>query len=147
MFFNELRFGLNGIVNRDIISSIHKSWIFGCEWHKIGLFFENLIGDKYLDLLINQIIPAVQHNNQLPQHFWFQQDGWSPYYDWQVRNFLEVNFPNRWIGHRGFLEWTDCPLDINPLHFLFGVIEHQVITLGDRHAYRIRDIEFLRNVN
>ncbi|VEN56924.1 unnamed protein product, partial [Callosobruchus maculatus] len=63
----------------------------------IGPFFidGNLNGDKYLDLLNNYIIPALQNNGQLPHNLWFQQDGAPPQYDRRVRGLLDATLHNR----------------------------------------------------
>lgn len=147
VFSDEATFCLNGLVNRHnsrYWSSENPHWIHEAhtqhpqklnvwmgifENRLIGPFFidGNLNGDKYLDLLNNQIIPALQENGQLPQNVWFQQDGAPPHYDRRVRVFLDANFPNRWIGRRGFIEWPARSPDLNPLDFfLWGYLKSRV---------------------
>lgn len=64
----------------------------------------NLTGDKFLDLLNNQIIPG---------QWWVtttfvvstRRNGKPPHYDRRFKIiFLEMNFPNWWIGGRGLTE-------------------------------------------
>jgi hypothetical protein len=56
-----------------------------------------------LNLLQEKVMPAIQ--NRCPQDIIFQQDGASPHYARQVREFLDDVFPDAWIGRRGSIEW------------------------------------------
>jgi len=38
------------------------------------------------------------------EHTYFQQDGASPQYGRNVRNYLDVVFNDRWIGRRRYIE-------------------------------------------
>lgn len=91
----------------------------------IGPFFieGNLNGPRYLDLLLTEIVPAIQ--NVFPEEFdevWFQQDSAPPHYSVIVRNYLNGTFPDRWIG-RGVvgalaIAWPPRSPDLTPLDFL-----------------------------
>jgi len=68
----------------------------------IGPFFidGNLNATKYEDMLL--VIRQIVGDNFA--RTWFQQDGVEPHYNRSVRNFLDMEFPNRWIGRRGEIE-------------------------------------------
>lgn len=158
VFSDESTFCLNGIVNRQNCrywAPENPHWAI--EGHTqypqtinvwagivgntiVGPFFidGSLNGDKYLDLLQHQIIPALaalyphHQNPQLPANsLWFQQDGAPPHYARHVREYLNNIFPNRWIGRRGFLEWPARSPDLTPLDFFCGDTSSQKFTLTD----------------
>lgn len=101
----------------------------------VGLFFinGNLTGELYLtslrdiiDPLITQIVEnAVDEDGQLEfdvDNIHFQQDGCLAHYYRDVRNYLEVNYPNRWIGRRGPIEWPPRSHDLALNDFFLGII-------------------------
>lgn len=58
---------------------------------------------------------------------WFQHDGAPPHWVTPVRQHLNRNFPNRWIGRYGPREWPPRSPDLTPLDFfLWGYIKEQV---------------------
>ncbi|KAG8257023.1 hypothetical protein J6590_057092 [Homalodisca vitripennis] len=72
----------------------------------IGPFFidGNLNGPQYLGMLQRNIVPAIYNITQGIYDPFFQHDGAPPYYDINVRTFLDQVFPERWIGRRGAVE-------------------------------------------
>ncbi len=96
----------------------------------IGPFFidGNLTGEKYLAMLQDQIIPAVQElSGENFNETWFQQDGASPHWLLTVRNYLDQIFPHRWIGRGGPTEWPPRSPDLTPLDFFFwGYLKSKV---------------------
>lgn len=140
VFSDEATFMLNGTVNRHNCrywSDTNPRWMREHRTQRplkvnvwagiigttvIGPFFidGNLNGPKYLDLLRNQIIPAIR--NAVGNNFndtWFQQDGASPHFSVDVRNYLNEVFQDRWIGRRGTIEWPARSPDLSPLDFFF----------------------------
>ncbi|XP_024869057.1 uncharacterized protein LOC112452865, partial [Temnothorax curvispinosus] len=138
IFSDEASFELNGTVNRQNcrywsdenphwMRDLHTQypqklnvWAGFCERGIIGPFFieGNLNANTYLQLLRNQIVPAIDnlfHGNI--QNIWFQQDGAPPHYAVVVRQFLTDTFPNRWIGRRGEIEWPPRSPDLSPLDY------------------------------
>lgn len=113
----------------------------------IGPFFYegNLGGIQYEDMLRNEIVPAIQaivgeNFNQT----WFQQDGAAAHYARNVRNYLNVVFPGRWIGRRGSIEWPARSPDLTPLdYFLWGYLKDRVYRTKPQNIaelqQRIRD--------
>jgi len=75
-------------------------------------------------MLHNEIVPRIMKiTGQNFKHTYFQQDGASPYYGRNVRNYLDVVFNDRWIRRRGYTELPARSLDLSPLdYFLWGVI-------------------------
>lgn len=101
--------------------------------HIIGPIFleENLNGPMYLNMLQNTITPlidaVVAQNPHEFEEVIFQQDGAPPHYFRQVRNYLDENYQDRWIGRRGPTEWPARSPDLTPLDFfLWGYIKSEV---------------------
>ena len=60
---------------------------------------------------------------------YFQQDGAPAHYAVSVQKWLDEHFPDRWIGHHGFVEWPARSPDLTPLDFfLWGVLKSQVFS-------------------
>lgn len=85
----------------------------------VGPFFIDgtLTSEKYLRLLREYIFPAINNLN-IPEP-WFQQDGAPPHYGLNIRAVLNQNFPNRWIGRGGPVNWPARSPDLNPLDFFY----------------------------
>lgn len=80
-------------------------------------------------MLIRQIIPAIKnlYPNDVFNQLWFQQDGAPAHFALRVRRVLDANFPNRWIGRRGTIEWPPRSPDLTPLdYFLWGYLKERV---------------------
>ena len=103
--------------------------------HIVGPVFlnENLTGDVYLEILISEVEPLILEileNN--PEEFGdyeitFQQDGAPPHYHGAVREYMNEQYPNRWIGRRGAIEWPPRSPDLTPLDFfLWGYLKSKV---------------------
>ncbi len=98
----------------------------------------NLNGAMYNDMLNNQIIPALNtlidtvntpDGNRIfnRESIIFQQDGAPPHFALDVRTTLNREFPGRWIGRRGSIEWPARSPDLNPLDFfLWGHLKSVV---------------------
>lgn len=99
----------------------------------IGPFFinGNLDGDKYILLLHHQIVPAMQASAARQNIPWteviFQQDGAPAHYAVLVRRYLDLIFPNRWIGRLGPIPWPPRSPDLTALDFfLWGFLKDRV---------------------
>lgn len=109
----------------------------------VGPFFidGNLGGDSYLALLQTHIIPTLQ--NILGENLvniWFQQDGAPPHYKKIVRDYLDVMFPQRWIGRRGTIEWPARSPDLTPLDFFFwGCLKDRVYKTNPQNLEELRN--------
>lgn len=159
-FTDESTFKLNGEVNRHNFrywSNENPHWLVEAHTQTpqklnvwaglirdriIGPFFiqGNLDGERYLDLLINDIVPAIQEiTSDDFNEVWFQQDGAPPHYRNIVRDYLNVTFPNRWIGRRGTIEWPPRSPDLAPPDFfLWGYIKSEVYITQPRDLAELR---------
>lgn len=104
------RFSLNvwtGILNNRIIGPI--------------VLPNRMTGQNFLQFLRDDITDELDN---LPldcvRNLWFQLDGAPPHYAADVRDWLNFNFPNRWIGRGGPVAWPSRLPDLNPLDFFLG---------------------------
>ena len=91
-----------------------------------------MTGDKYLEILKNQIFSQLQ---QLPNlhNFYFQQDGVPPHYSKGVCEYLDETFSLTWIGRRGSINWPARSPDLTPMDFFFwGVLKDKVYSQKPR---------------
>lgn len=159
-FSDEAAFSLHGVVNRHNCrywSDVNPHWMIEAHtqheqkvnvWAGIlgnsivGPFFidGNLNGQKYLEMLEQNIVPAI---NGIAQDLYdpiFQQDGAPPHYHLTVRNFLNERFPGRWIGRRGAIEWPARSPDLTPLDFFFwGFLKSKVYETRPQNVNELRD--------
>ncbi|GBN90122.1 hypothetical protein AVEN_10908-1 [Araneus ventricosus] len=64
---------------------------------------------------------------QFPEGVIFHQDGAPPHYGNIVREFLDITFPQRWIGRGAVMAWPPRSLYITPLDFyLWGYVKQHV---------------------
>ena len=88
----------------------------------------NLNGALYLNFLQTQLgefLEDVPIN--LRQNMFFMQDGAPPHFFIPVRNYLNTNFPGRWIGRGSNMPWPARSPDFNPLDFcVWGYIKSLV---------------------
>jgi hypothetical protein len=80
----------------------------------IGPFFSEeatVTRASYLKMLQNYAL------TQIPQEYFFQQDGAPPHYANTVNAFLDQQFPGKWIGRRGPIAWLPRSPDLTPLDF------------------------------
>lgn len=58
---------------------------------------------------------------------WFQLDGCPAHYGRGPRRWLDINFPGRWIGRGGPVEWPARSPDLNVMdYFIWGAIKQKV---------------------
>ena len=77
------------------------------------IFFEGSVtAEIYVDMLQTFFWPRVQD-----QDCYFQHDGAPPHYGHYVRQWLCENFPRKWIGRRGPIEWPARSPDLTPPDF------------------------------
>lgn len=149
LFSDEATFTTNGIIssqNSRHWASINPNWVINCKrqysqktnvWcgilhdRIIGPFFfdRNLNGNLFLDFLQNDFWEAV-HN--LPIHMRVnlkvQLDGSPVHNAARVREWLNQNYPNHWIGPNSPLVlWPPRSPDLTPLDFfLWGILKEKV---------------------
>lgn len=92
-------------------------------------FFErNVDRDSYLELLRDRL-PELLEDVPLAtrQKMWLQQDGAAPHFARIVRDFLNYNYNERWIGRGGPVNWPPCSPDLtSPDFYLWGYLKNVV---------------------
>ena len=87
----------------------------------MGPFFftETINGQRYLTMLKEQVMPAIQLFPRIPELI-FMQDKAPPHWAKSVRNFLNEVFPMRWMG-RGSPNhpWPPRSPDLTPMDFFY----------------------------
>lgn len=98
-----------------------------------GPFFfaeATVTGVSYLDMLQQWLFPQLVESE--PANFIWQQDGAPPHWSLFVRDWLNVEVPDRWIGRHGpddrvLLPWPPRSPDITPCDFfLWGFVKDRV---------------------
>uniref|UniRef100_A0AAR2KFG9 Transposase Tc1-like domain-containing protein n=1 Tax=Pygocentrus nattereri TaxID=42514 RepID=A0AAR2KFG9_PYGNA len=91
-------------------------------------------GAMYREILANNLLPSVRAL-KMGRGWVFQHDN-NPKHT--VRAFLDEQFPGKWIGRRGPVEWPPRSPDLTPLDFyLWGHLKAIV------YAVKIRDVQHL----
>lgn len=96
--------------------------------HIIGPFaFEgNVDGPSYLQMLEQNVVPALIQLGFAPDQVIFQHDGAPAHFTLVVRDYLDDTF-EAWIGRGGDIAWPARSPDLNPLDFfLWGHLKHEV---------------------
>ena len=77
-------------------------------------------------MLQSFFVPAVKRLRKV-RAIIFQQDGAPVPFVRDVREFLDQNFLNRWIGTGGSIRWAPRSPDLTPLEFfLWGTVKNNV---------------------
>ncbi|RCN50166.1 transposase [Ancylostoma caninum] len=86
-------------------------------------FFEGTVtSDSYLEMIKRKVISYVKAKNLV-----FMHDGAPAHYSAPVRNYLNENVPNLWIGRGGTIEWPPRSPDLTPPDFfLWGFVKNLV---------------------
>lgn len=161
VFSDECTFTLKGEVNRHNCrywSDTNPHWVREDHtqypekvnvWE--GIFNDTLVGPffidgdltaaKYEDMLRNQIVPRIREiAGDNFDDTWYQQDGAAPHYGRDVRAFLDTQFPHRWIGRRGEIEWPARSPDLTPLdYFLWGYLKSKVYQTKPNNLDELRN--------
>lgn len=88
----------------------------------IGPHFFNghLNGAQYLYFLQNHLPQLLQNIPPiLMENMWFQHDGAPPHFALPVREFLNQEFEDRWIGRGGPISWPPRSPDLTEMDFFF----------------------------
>lgn len=109
------------------------------------IFNEHLNGEIYLNFLENTL-PGLLEDVSLEtrRHMWYQHDGCPAHFSQVVRNFLDISFPNRWIGRGSLFPWPARSPDLTVLDFyLWGRLKDLVFqtrpTTPENMIERIRN--------
>ncbi|KAL6419711.1 hypothetical protein ACFW04_013675 [Cataglyphis niger] len=98
-------------------------------WARINQIFgpvilpDILTSQTYVELLKNNLldsleeVPLIERNKII-----FQQDDAGPHNARIVTNYLNEQFPGRWMGRYDPIHWPARSLDLNPLDFFMGIL-------------------------
>ena len=116
----------------------------------IGPFIlrETMNGDRYLQMLQQDVWPEVSTWPNADELV-FMQDGAPPHYKRDVRNWLNANFQDRWIGRAGPQEWPARSPDLTPCDFfLWGFLKEQVYKTNPKNLddLELSITEAIRNI-
>jgi len=79
---------------------------------------EILNGASYLEFLAENLPDFLEEIQLLDRNrITFQQDGAGPHNARIVTNYLNQQFPGRWMGRYGLIHWPARSPDLNPLDF------------------------------
>ncbi|XP_066253581.1 uncharacterized protein [Euwallacea similis] len=96
----------------------------------IGPYFfeETLKGTGYLQFLRNELPVLLEEIDlQTRREIYFQHDGCSVHFTLNVREFLDVTFPGKWIGRGSSFPWPARSPDLTCLDFyLWGRLKDLV---------------------
>lgn len=159
MFTDEATFTTNGVVssqNCRFWAAENPNWVINSKnqysekvnvWcgilneRIVGPFFlDNLNGENFLHFLQSDFYDFLM---ELPlaqrQNLYFQLDGAPAHNSLIVRNFLNVNFPMKWIGRNSPLEpWPPRSPDITPCDFfLWGYLKNKVYATRPRNRQEL----------
>ncbi|EZA62313.1 hypothetical protein X777_04052, partial [Ooceraea biroi] len=87
----------------------------------IGLYFlpPRLNADTLLQFLNNDFYTLFEDVPlNMRRNSWFQLDGCPAHYGRSLRQWLNIHYPNRWIGRTGPVAWPTRSPDFTPLDFL-----------------------------
>lgn len=95
-----------------------------------GIISDHLIGPYIMPPRLNAGSYLVFLKETLPElledvplevrrRMWLQHDGAPAHFGRVVRNHLDLNYPDRWIGRGGPVPWPPRSPDLNPLDFFF----------------------------
>jgi transposase len=98
-------------------------WAGICSYGVIGpYFFHNSVtASSYVEMLNNWFWPLII-NMPEREAMWFMQDGATPHYSTQAREWLNNKFPGKWIGRGGPWSWPPRSPDLTPADFFCGDI-------------------------
>lgn len=162
MFSDEATFTTNGVVssqNCRYWTTENPHWVINCKrqysekvnvW--CGILGERIIGPFFFLQTLNAIRLLHFLNNELMEviddfplavlrDMFFQLDGASIHNSIIVRRWLNVNFPQKWIGRNSpLIEWPPRSPDITPLDFYFwGTIKNKVYKTRPRSRQELCD--------
>ena len=139
LFTDEANFSRDGVVNihnAHYWSPVNPHWLREARHQErwsvnvwCGVYNDTVVGPifydgaltarRYLELILQQVVTQFTEDLPLVQlaALWMQQDGAPPHFGRIVREWLDANFPERWIGRAGPVAWPPRSPDLTPLDF------------------------------
>lgn len=116
---HQVRFSANvwaGIVGDRIVGP------YFIEGRLTGLAYLNMLQTVIADMMDDVPLAIINH-----PEFYFQQDGAPPHFANIVRQYLNTEYGNHWIGRQGPVPWPARSPDLTPCDFfLWGEIKRRV---------------------
>lgn len=85
------------------------------------IFNGNLTAQRYIEILRTSLLELLDDIPlQNRPNIYYQQDGAPAHNSVIVRDYLDNNFPNHWIGTRGPVFWPARSPDLSILDFFYG---------------------------
>lgn len=81
---------------------------------------------------------------------WFQLDGCPAHYSRVARAWLDINYPQRWIGRGGVVPWPPRSPDMTPMDFfVWGTLKQKVysVSINSREQLRDRIIDAVHQIS
>ena len=108
------------------------------------ILHDTMNAERYLTMLKDEVWPIISAWNNI-EDLIFMQDGAPPHFAIVFREWLNVQFPGRWMGRRGSHEWPARSPDLTPSYFfLWGWLKEQVYSTKSRNLEelerRIREV-------
>lgn len=101
---------------------------------------QNLDGATYLHFLQNDLSNLLEDVPlSIYREMWFQQDGCPAHYARAVRDYLNEEYPDRWIGRSGSILWPPRSPDLNPVDFFYwGCVKEKVYSKPIQNLSELR---------
>jgi hypothetical protein len=98
------------------------------------LLLDRLTAQRYRDFLETVLLVLLEDVPlAVRQRLWFQHDGAPACYGEDVRQWLNVTYPGRWIERRRSIAWPPRSPDLTPMDFfLWGHLKEQVYAVPPR---------------
>lgn len=161
LWSDESRFVSNGKPNRrnehywatenpHYVNEIENQGHFGINvW--CGIIFGHLVGPFFYEGILNSASYLQFLSEQLPlllediplqlrTNMWFQHDGAPPHRARIIREYLNANFADRWVGNNGPTQWPPKSPDLTPLDFyLWGTLKNEVYRTPSTNIDHLKD--------
>lgn len=99
-----------------------------------------LNGEEYLNLLRNELPVLLRNANVNLRGMYFQQDGAPAHFTNEVREYLNEQYPQHWIGRGGPVNWPARSPDLTCLdYFLWGHLKSLVYSEEIRNSDHLRE--------
>jgi hypothetical protein len=95
--------------------------------HSLINFFQEFVGPRIEEMFGDAEI-------------YFQQDGAPPHCHREVRAYLDITLPDRWIGRRGSVEYPAPSPDLTPIDFfLWGYLRDKVYAAKPATVHELKE--------
>lgn len=119
------------------------------------VFLDHLNADTYLQFLQTVLPELLAEVPVISRRFmYFQQDGAPAHYSRVAREYLDQQYPGRWIGRGGPVAWPPRSPDLTPLDFhvwgrakdlVYGHDGHTIRTAAQLRERIIRAFDIMRS--